>query len=336
VTAVTVVAQGLKDVSTGALERRVQAGAVIASTDGWSPIDPAVERAAADVARVTSVRQDAALAFGDEEGVNAVDPATVSGLFAFDLTAGPADAVSTLGTDGAVVDEGWAAEHGLKVGDAFAITTLRGERLPLRVRAIEDSPVLDVLSLGPITISQQAFDRAFAQPRNRFTLVAGDPAAVERAVSAFPEVEVLTKAEFVSAQTEFISSILAVIWILLALAVIVSLFGIVNTLVLAGFERRRELGTLRAMGMTRRQLRRMVRHESIITALLGALPGIVAGLGLALVAVALLGDYGLEFVVPVGALIAVAVIAVLAGMVAAILPARRAGRTEVLTALAYE
>jgi putative ABC transport system permease protein len=127
-----------------------------------------------------------------------------------------------------------------------------------------------------------------------------------------------------------------VIWILLALAVIVSLFGIVNTLVLAGFERRRELGTLRAMGMTRRQLRRMVRHESIITALLGALPGIVAGLGLALVAVALLGDYGLEFVVPVGALIAVAVIAVLAGMAAAILPARRAGRTEVLTALAYE
>ena len=79
---------------------------------------------------------------------------------------------------------------------------------------------------------------------------------------------------------------------------IVSLFGIVNTLVLATFERRRELGTLRAMGMSRRQLRRMVRHESVITALMGALPGIAVGLGLAAAVVAALGEYGLEFVIP--------------------------------------
>jgi putative ABC transport system permease protein len=340
VTAVTVVAQGMKDVSTGALERRIQADAVIGSTDGWSPIDPAVERAALSapgVTGVTSLRQDSALAFGQEEGVNAVDTATVDGLFAFDLAAGGAGAVAGLGRDGAVVDEGWAKEHGLAVGDAFSVVTAAGERLALRVRAIEDSPVLDVLSLGPITISTEAFEAAFTAARNRFTLVAGsDEAALARAVAAFPEVMVYSKAEFVTRQTEFISSILAVIWVLLALAVIVSLFGIVNTLVLAGLERRRELGTLRAMGMSRRQLRRMVRHESIITALLGALPGIAVGLGLAFVAVALLGDYGLEFAVPVGALVAVAVIAVVAGMAAAILPARRAGRTDVLTALAYE
>jgi putative ABC transport system permease protein len=340
VTAVTVVAQGLGDVSKGSLERRVQATAVIGATDGWTPIDPAVERAAASAAGVTAVsslRQDAALAFGQEEGVNAVDPSTVGRLFAFDLKAGDAAAVAGLGTDGALVDEGWAAEHSLAIGDAFTITSSKGEQLRLTVRAIEESPVLDVLSLGPITISRAAFDGAFEAERNRFTLVAGgSPAALQQALAAFPEVDVQTKAQFIAGQTEWISSILAVLWVLLALAVLVSLFGIVNTLALATFERRRELGTLRALGMTRRQLRRMVRHESVITALLGALPGIAVGLALAAAVVAALGDYGLQFAIPVPALVAVAFIAALAGMAAAVLPARRAARTDVLVALAYE
>ena len=317
VTAVTVVAKGLQDVSTGSLERRVQATAVVGAADGWSPIDPAIERAVASAPGVTgstSLRQDGALAFGEEEGVNAVDPGTVTRLFAYDLKAGDEAAVAGLGRDGALVDDGWATEHGLKVGDAFTITSAKGAELDLTVRAIEESPVLDVLSLGPITISHEAFEGVFAAERNRFTLVAGgDQAALQRAVAAFPEVEVSTKDEFIAKQTEWIGQILGVLWVLLALAVIVSLFGIVNTLVLATFERRRELGTLRAMGMSRRQVRRMVRHESVITALMGALPGIAVGLGLAAAVVAALGEYGLEFVIPVGALIAVAVIAVLAG-----------------------
>jgi putative ABC transport system permease protein len=340
VTAVTVVAKGLQDVSAGSLERRVQATAVVGSADGWTPIDPAIERTVASapgVTAVSSLAQDGALAFGEEEGVNAVDPATVNEVFAYDLKAGDKAAVAGLGRDGALVDDGWATEHGLEVGDAFTITSPKGRELDLTVRAIEESPVLDVLSLGPITISREAFDGAFATERNRFTLVSGgDTAALRKALTAFPEVEVSSKSEFITTQTEWIGQILAILWVLLALAVIVSLFGIVNTLVLATFERRRELGTLRAMGMSRRQLRRMVRHESVITALMGALPGIGVGLGLAFAVVAALGEYGLEFVIPTGALVAVAVIAVLAGMAAAVLPARRAARTDVLAALAYE
>jgi putative ABC transport system permease protein len=340
VTAVTVVAKGLQDVSAGSLERRVQATAIVGATDGWSPIDPAVERALWTVPGVkgtTSLRQDGALAFGEEEGVNAVDQAEITRVFAYDLKAGDEAAIHGMGRNGALVDDGWATEHGLEVGDAFTITSPNGTELELTVRAIEESPVLDVLSLGPITISQEAFAGAFENERNRFTLVAGgDKAALERALASFPEVEVSTKDEFITTQTEWIGQILAVLWVLLALAVIVSLFGIVNTLVLATFERRRELGTLRAMGMSRRQVRRMVRHESVITALMGALPGIGVGLGLAAAVVAALGEYGLEFVIPTGALVAVAVIAVLAGMAAAVLPARRAARTDVLAALAYE
>ncbi len=339
VTAVTVVAQGLKDVSAGSLERRVQATTIVGSADGWSPIDPAVERSVAKapgVTAVSSLRQDGALAFGQEEGVNAVDPATIGDLFAYDYKVGDKDDVAALGRDGALVDEGWATEHGLKVGDPFAITSAKGTKLDLTVRAIEESPVLDILGFGPITISNQAFDGAFETERNRFTLVAGEPAAVRSAVAGFPEVEVWSKDEFITKQTEWIGMILSLLWVLLALAVIVSLFGIVNTLVLATYERRRELGTLRAMGMSRRQVRRMVRHESVITALMGALPGIGVGLGLAAAITAALSEYGLEFAVPAGALVAIAVVAMLAGMAAAVLPARRAARTDVLTALAYE
>jgi putative ABC transport system permease protein len=339
VTAVTVVAQGLKDVSAGSLERRVQATTVVGSADGWSPIDPAVERSIAKapgVTAVSSLRQDGALAFGQEEGVNAVDPATIGDLFAYDYKVGDKVDVAALGRDGALVDEGWATEHGLKVGDAFAITSAKGTKLDLTVRVIEESPVLDILGFGPITISNQAFDGAFETERNRFTLVAGEPDAVRSAVAGFPEVEVWSKDEFITKQTEWIGMILSLLWVLLALAVIVSLFGIVNTLVLATYERRRELGTLRAMGMSRRQVRRMVRHESVITALMGALPGIGVGLGLAAAITAALSEYGLEFAVPSGALVAIAVVAMLAGMAAAVLPARRAARTDVLTALAYE
>ena len=126
------------------------------------------------------------------------------------------------------------------------------------------------------------------------------------------------------------------LWVLLALAVIVSLFGIVNTLVLSTFERTRELGTLRALGMHRRQVRRMVRHESVITALIGAVLGIGAGLVLAAGVVAWLGKYGLSYAVPAPSLVAVAIIAALAGVIAAALPARRAARIDVLKALAYE
>ena len=137
--------------------------------------------------------------------------------------------------------------------------------------------------------------------------------------------------------TADIDSMLAILMVLLALAVIVSLFGIVNTLVLSTFERTRELGMLRAVGMTRRQVRRMIRHESIITALLGAAMGIAAGLGIAAVAGAVFADDGHDVRGPRPARWSPSRSSrSLAGVLAAILPARRAARMDVLTALAYE
>jgi putative ABC transport system permease protein len=123
---------------------------------------------------------------------------------------------------------------------------------------------------------------------------------------------------------------------MLALSVIVSLVGIVNTLVLSVFERTRELGMLRAIGMTRRQVRRMVRHESIIVALIGAVLGIAVGFFLAALVVGALSSEGVVFAVPAGTLVAFLIVSIVAGMLAAILPARRAARLNVLEALQYE
>jgi putative ABC transport system permease protein len=331
VTLVTVVATGLKDTTRGELESRIAASHVVTGADGWSPTDPAacsaLERGGLSV---TTVRQDRGLAFGDKETINSVDG---SGL-RFDWAQGDDGVPARLGANGAVVDEGWASEHGLAVGDTFALTSAKGTKLDLTVRGIERSPVIDAMGLGPVTLGPAAYDRAFANRQSVFTFAAGgDPA---RALGGLPDTKTRTVAAFIDEQLGLLDQLLAILYVLLALAVIVSLFGIVNTLVLATFERTQELGTLRAVGMTRRQVRRMVRHESIITALIGAVTGMAVGLGLAAIVTSVFSDEGLSFALPVWSLVAFAIVAVIAGVLAAVLPARRAARTNVLVALAYE
>jgi putative ABC transport system permease protein len=134
----------------------------------------------------------------------------------------------------------------------------------------------------------------------------------------------------------WVDMVLGLFYVLLALAVVVSLFGIVNTLALSVLERTRELGMLRAIGMSRRQVRRMVRYESVITTLIGAAVGIALGMFLAALVTVALADYDLVFAVPVSELVGFALVAAEAGVLAAIVPARRAARLDPLTALAYE
>jgi putative ABC transport system permease protein len=331
VTLVTVVAAGLKDTTRSSLQDRIDAGYVVTGADGWSPTDPAVGAALAAAGMdVTTVQQDRALAFGEKETVN-----TIRGdQWRFAWAEGDDAVAAGLGAEGAVVDEGWAKEHGLGVGDTFALTSAGGTTLELEVRGIERSPVIDLAGLGPVTVGPAAYDRAFANELSLYTFASGgDPAG---ALAGFPDTKSRTAAAFVDDQVAIVDQLLAIFYVLLALAVIVSLFGIVNTLVLATFERTRELGTLRAVGMSRRQVRRMVRHESVITALIGAIGGMALGLVLAAAVTSAFGEEGLSFAVPAGSLVAFALVAVVAGVLAAVLPARRAARTDVLVALAYE
>ena len=132
------------------------------------------------------------------------------------------------------------------------------------------------------------------------------------------------------------ASFLNFLYVLLAFSVVVSLFGMVNTLVLSVFERTRELGMLRTIGMTRRQARRMIRHESVITALIGAALGLPLGIFLAGLVTQALSQYDIAFSIPIPELVAFTFVAILAGLAAAIMPARRASRLNVLDALHYE
>jgi putative ABC transport system permease protein len=149
-------------------------------------------------------------------------------------------------------------------------------------------------------------------------------------------VKLQSKSEFQTDQSAWVDQILGIFYVLLGLAVIVSLFGIVNTLALSVLERTRELGMLRAIGMSRRQVRRMIRHESVVTALIGAVLGIGVGLFLAGLATTALSNEGLRFAVPVGSLVVFTLVAAIAGVLAAMGPARRASRLDVLKALQYE
>ena len=207
------------------------------------------------------------------------------------------------------------------------------------VRGIFDPPA-GGSPFGPVTISAETWDRFNEQPRNLFSFVVmggqsdENRATLERALEDYPSAKVQTRDEFIDNQISALNRILNVLYVLLALSVVVSLFGIVNTLVLTVFERTREIGMLRAIGMSRRQLRRMIRYESVITALMGGAIGIVLGVILG----ALLGARVefVDFTVPLTQIVLFAVAAFVVGLIAAIFPARRAARLNVLQALQYE
>ncbi len=342
---VSVVGQGIRQSTTGAIESQVRAQYVVSSTDGWTEIDPAAAaavRGAHGVRAVSALTQDQARAFGKPAGVNGVDPATIDSVYGFDITSGAKPSPRSLGGNGALIEQGFADEHGLVVGSALSVTTPTGRRLRLRVTGIGDPPKFDPLALGEVTVAQSTFARSFTNRRARLAFVAttGTSAtqrqSIATALGGFPTVQSQTTAAFAKEQMAWVDDALGILYALLALSVIVSLFGIVNTLVLSVFERRRELGMLRAVGMTRRQVRRMVRHESVITALIGAALGVAVGLALAGLVTSAFADQGLAFSVPAGSLVAFTIVAALAGVLAAVLPARRASRLDPLTALAYE
>ena len=154
--------------------------------------------------------------------------------------------------------------------------------------------------------------------------------------NSFPDTETRDQAQIKADQGDQINQLVALIYVLLGLSVIVSIFGVVNTLALTILERTRELGMLRAIGTSRSQVRRMVRYESVINALLGTIVGTVVGLGLAVAAVQALKDEGLILSVPVALPFVVLIAAIILGVLAAIRPARRASRLDVIEALQYE
>ncbi len=344
VTFVGVLAQGLRVSNSHAIEQQIQADLVVTSQDGYTEFPAAVGDATAEIEgtdAVSNVRQDVAEVAGSGANLTGLDGSSINQVYGFRWTDGSDEVLASLGDDGAVLPDDVADDKDLAVGDSFMVLTTENERREFVVRGIYDgSPFYPLL--GTASISQAAFDELYDRPRNRFTLinVPGGPgeakASVETGLEDFPDTRVQTRQEWIDKEDEEISQFLLLLYVLLALSVVISLFGMVNTLALSVFERTRELGMLRAVGMTRRQTRRMVRHESVITALIGAALGLPLGIFLALLVTQALSEYDLQFAIPAGALITFVIVSIIAGIVAAILPARRAARLRVLEALQYE
>jgi putative ABC transport system permease protein len=342
VTLVSVLAAGLKTRFESAVNELFNADYALTATDNFSPISIASADALRKVSGVTvvsGVRAGDGRAFGSRIGVTAV-AGDVSKVITVKWQDGSAAVPGELGRNGAFVPKAYAKDHKLTVGSPLTVETPSGKTLHLVVRGIF-APPQGGSPYGDVTISASRFDAVYQNPQNVYTFVnvvggvtAANTAKLTAALKPFPEAKIQTESEFKHNQEQGIDTLLNLLYVLLSLSIVISLFGIVNTLVLTVFERTRELGMLRAVGMTRRQVRSMIRHESIVTALIGAALAIPLGIVLAL----MVGDaikYA-AFTIPWRTLLVFVIAAVIAGLVAAILPARRAARLNVLSALQYE
>jgi len=343
VTLVTLLAAGIVSTFKGAVDDLWKnADYALTAQNNFSPIPVSIADAAAKapgVEAVGDVRAGQAKAFGSVYNATAVNPDT-SRIFSMDWKDGSDAVLANLGSDGAFVDDGFAKDHHLVVGSTFRQTFPSGESAAFRVKGIFKPPT-GGSPFGPVTISADTWDRFNPQPENLYSFVImkggetdANRAALEQTLREFPNAKVQTRGQFIDNQISGLSSVLNILYVLLALSVLVSFFGIVNTLVLTVFERTREIGMLRAVGMTRRQVRRMIRHESVITSAIGGALGILLGIALGGLLVARV-DF-IDFTLPVTQLVVFAVAAIVVGVIAAIFPARRAARLNVLQALQYE
>ena len=343
VTLVAVLAAGITSSFRGAVGNIWHnADYAITAQNNFTPIPPAAANAVAKtpgVEAVANVRTGNVAAFKKSFFATAVNPAGAS-TFQLDWQGGSDQTLAQLGSDGAITDDSYAKQHKLHLGSPVTLTFADGDRATFRIKGIFNPPA-GGSPFGRVTISQSAWDAHNPNPQNLYSFVRtrggqtdANRAALESTLKSFPNAKVATRQQFIDNQISGLNSVLNVLYVLLALSVIVSVFGIVNTLVLTVFERTREIGMLRAIGMTRRQVRRMIRYESVITAAIGGVLGIALGIVLGALLVARV-DF-IVFALPVGSLIIFAVLTIVVGILAAIFPARRAARLNVLEALQYE
>ncbi|MGZ4334091.1 MAG: ABC transporter permease [Gaiellaceae bacterium] len=343
VTLVSVVAAGITKSFRGAVDDLWISGYAITAQNNFDPIPIAAGNAATrtpGVLAVANVRGGDALIFRKVHQATAVNPGGAQ-IFRIKWLDGGSNAImARLGTHGAFVDDSFAKTHHLAIGSPLTLTAPTGKTVGLHVLGIFKPPT-GGSPFGPVTISDATWDSIYDSPQNIFSFVRmrggetdANEAALVRQLKAFPDAKVQTKQQFIDNQISGLNAILNVLFVLLALSVVVSLFGIVNTLVLTVFERTRELGMLRAIGTTRWQVRNMIGFESVITALMGGVIGIVLGLVLGgLLAVRI--DF-IVFALPWRQLILFAFASIVVGLLAAFFPAQRAAKLNVLEALQYE
>ena len=340
---VTIFANGLRASVSDLIDRTLAGDIAVLHDDGFTPIPAAVVPAVAKVDGVAAASpiRDTQTKIGTlgKQNTHAIDPATIGQVYNFDWQDGSQKSLDELGSSGVLLEETVATDGDYKVGDKVSIKGPSGD-VDLTVKGIyKDDALLGGITMGPVP-----FDQLAEQKRVSSVLVKTDKGAsvpavqksVTKALAAFPEARARSQQELKDENADQINQLLGLFYALLAMSVIISAFGIVNTLTLSIFERTRELGLLRAVGMTRRDVRRMIRYESVITAVFGALLGLVLGIFFGFVVIQALESEGITFSLPIGQILSLLIFAMVVGVVAAIFPARRASRLDVLRAIAYE
>ena len=341
VSMVAVLSSSLKASFDRALESTLKADFTLANSSFmmFSPDVAARVRELPEVGAVSEFRPGVFRVDGVTSFLTAVDPATLDQVAELGVTEGTTDA---LAADTVLVFEDVANDEGWSVGDTVpaAFATV-GDR-PLEVVGIYSE---SLLVQSDYLIALETYEDVFPEQLDSVVLIKGAEGvptddverAVNQAVGSFSSIEVQDQAEFREQQAGFINQLLGLVTALLAMAILIALFGIVNTLGLSIFERTRELGLLRAIGMGRRQVRWMIRWESVIIAVIGAVLGIVIGVFFGWALRKSLEPEGVsELAIPAGQLLIYLVFAALAGVLAAVWPARRAARLDVLQSIAYE
>lgn len=290
------------------------------------------------VAEVAGFYYGPAVINGEQSYLSAMsDPATTQQILGLTAKSGE---ISQVGAGELIVDEDTAKDQHLQVGDSVTVQQVRGDAESYRIVGVYEQ---NDATGGFMASEAAAKNFQIAQPSQAFVKV-DDGASVkdvedriEKLLADSPEVSVQDQSAFIDQVTGQFDTILTFVQILLALAILIAILGIVNTLALSVIERTRELGLLRAIGLRRSQSTRMITVESIVISVFGALLGIVVGVGLGAAVVQALKSQGLgEFALPWGQMGTYLVLSVFVGVIAALLPALRAARLNVLAAISYE
>ena len=344
VTFVAIFGAGIRSSFEDAVNELFIGDYAVTSTNTFTPIEAAAGQALVGkpgIEDVSAIRAGSARYLGSNNDLTAVQPNLNKTLF-MKWTQGSDAVPGELRNDGFFASKNYVEDHHLSLGSPVTLQFPSGQKTTVKLKGVWDEPK-GGSPFGHITISTTLFDKFTPRPRDEMVL-ANTPGGVsdantahlEHAVKGFADAKVQTRDEFKSNFEAPINKLLNLLYALLALSVIVSLVGIINTLVLTVFERTREIGMLRAVGMTRRQVRMMIRYESIVTALMGAVLGMVVGIFLALLVTHALSSSGIVFAVPWIQIVYFVIAAILVGILAAVIPARRASRLNVLQALQYE
>jgi putative ABC transport system permease protein len=348
---VAVFAAGMKSTVNDAFDRLLH-GDLIVTNESFEPLPNQAGEAIAAVPGIRALTPqfvDPVQVNGEPldanvDVLNGIEPDQIAPVYAFEWLNGGTDEVlvrlSRSLKPAALVEEQFAKTHGIAVGDDFIVRSATGARVHLKAIGEYRDPML----MQGVVVDQKTFAR-ISSIEDPFTYLIKisdrtDPAAVRRAVidslADYPAAQVQTTQEYRDEIGAQLDQSVYMLYALLAMSVVISLFGIANSLFLSIHERTREFGLLRAIGATRTQVRRVVRYESVITAVIGGLLGIAIGLLFGYLMTAALADLGLGFSVPVAQLAGFLVLAVVVGVIAAVVPARRGARVDVLDALHQE